>query len=54
MRQRDDGSVSNLRTPSYAPPRNMFQNANSKGFLHKEAVAGEVQEGETAEVFKGS
>ena len=52
--QRDDGSVSNFGTESYAPSRNMFQNADSKGLLDKEAIAGEIQEGETAEVLKES
>ncbi|KAI0074333.1 glycosyltransferase family 2 protein [Panus rudis PR-1116 ss-1] len=49
---RDDGSVSNFGTESYAPSRNMFQNADKKGLLDKEAIAGEIQEGETAEVIK--
>nr|AZQ26801.1 putative chitin synthase 4 [Ganoderma lucidum]QDK64613.1 chitin synthase [Ganoderma lucidum] len=49
---RDDGSVSNFGTESYAPSRNMFQNADTKGLLDKEALAGEIQEGETAEVLK--
>ncbi|OCH90496.1 glycosyltransferase family 2 protein [Obba rivulosa] len=48
--QRDDGSVSNLGTESYAPSRNMFQNADKKGLLDKEALPGEVLEGETTEV----
>ncbi len=52
--QRDDGSVSNFGTESYAPSRNMFQNADTKGLLDKEALAGEIQEGETAEVLKES
>jgi chitin synthase len=45
-------SVSNFGTESYAPSRNMFQNADKKGLLDKEALAGEIQEGETAEVLK--
>ncbi|KAH9903379.1 glycosyltransferase family 2 protein [Cubamyces lactineus] len=49
---RDDGSVSNFGTESYAPSRNMFQNADGKGLLDKEALAGEIQEGETTEVVK--
>ncbi|PCH37422.1 glycosyltransferase family 2 protein [Wolfiporia cocos MD-104 SS10] len=44
-------SVSNF-TESYAPSRNMFQDADKKGLLDKEAIAGEIQEGETAEVIK--
>ncbi|KAH9911828.1 glycosyltransferase family 2 protein [Epithele typhae] len=50
--QRDDASVSNFGTESYAPSRNMFQNADQKGLLDKEAIAGEAQEGETTEVLK--
>ena len=30
----------------------MFQNANSKGLLHKEALVGEISGGETSEVVK--
>ena len=45
-------SVSNFGTESYAPSRNMFQNTDKKGLLDKEALAGEIQEGETAEVLK--
>ncbi|CAL1709779.1 unnamed protein product [Somion occarium] len=51
---RDEGSVSNFGTESYAPSRNMFQNADKKGLMDKEALAGEIQEGETAEVLKES
>lgn len=47
-----EDSVSNFGTESYAPSRNMFQNADKKGLLDKEALAGEIQEGETAEVLK--
>ncbi|KAL0946000.1 hypothetical protein HGRIS_012276 [Hohenbuehelia grisea] len=49
--QRDD-SVSNFGSESYAPSRNMFQNADKTGLLDKEALAGEIQEGETTEVLK--
>ncbi|EIW53333.1 glycosyltransferase family 2 protein [Trametes versicolor FP-101664 SS1] len=52
--QRDDASVSNFGTESYAPSRNMFQNTDGKGLLDKEAIAGEIQEGETTEVVKES
>lgn len=45
-----DDSVSNF-TESYAPSRNMFQNAD-KGLLGKEALPGEVLEGETTEDIK--
>jgi chitin synthase len=48
--QRDD--TSNFGTESYAPSRNMFQGADAKDGLGKEALAGEIQEGETAEVIK--
>ncbi|OBZ76091.1 Chitin synthase 8 [Grifola frondosa] len=51
---RDGESVSNFGTESYAPSRNMFQNADKKGLLDKEALAGEIQEGEVAEVLKES
>lgn len=46
-----DESVSNLGTESYAPSRNMFTNAD-KGLGDKEALAGEIQEGEVAEEIK--
>ena len=48
---RDDASESNFGTESYAPSRNMFGNAD-KGLADKEAIAGEIQEGETVEVLK--
>lgn len=41
-----------IGTESYAPSRNMFQNADKKGLLDKEALPGEIQDGETAEVYK--
>lgn len=41
-----------IGTESYAPSRNMFQNADKKALLEKEALPGEVQEGETTEVIK--
>lgn len=50
--QRDE-SVSNFGTESYAPSRNMFQNAD-KGVLGKEILPGEILEGETTEVIKES
>ncbi|KAF8625844.1 hypothetical protein AX17_006740 [Amanita inopinata Kibby_2008] len=54
--QRDD--TSNYGSESYAPSRNMFQGADGKGvnraLLEKEALAGEIQEGETTEVLKES
>ena len=45
-----DDSVSNF-TESYAPSRNMFQNAD-KNPLGKETLPGEVMEGETTEDIK--
>ncbi|KAJ3554665.1 hypothetical protein NM688_g2995 [Phlebia brevispora] len=51
--QRDPESESNFGTESYAPSRNMFQNAD-KTMADKEALAGEIQEGETVEVLKES
>ena len=54
--QRDEAS--NYGSESYAPSRNMFQGADGKGahraLLEKEALAGEIQEGETTEVLKES
>ncbi|TCD65299.1 hypothetical protein EIP91_002824 [Steccherinum ochraceum] len=50
----NDESMSNFGTESYAPSRNMFHNADKKAFADKEALAGEIQEGETAEVLKES
>lgn len=51
--QRDIESESNFGTESYAPSRNMFQNADK--LVEKEAaLAGEIQEGETVEVYKES
>ena len=49
-----DESMSNLGSESYAPSRNMFQNDDSKGLLGKEALPGEVMEGETTEDIKES
>ncbi|CCM03060.1 uncharacterized protein FIBRA_05180 [Fibroporia radiculosa] len=51
---RDNETVSNYGTESYAPSRNMFQDADKKGLLEKEIIAGEVQDGETAEVLRES
>ncbi|KAF8147259.1 glycosyltransferase family 2 protein [Crassisporium funariophilum] len=51
--QRDD-SVSHFGSESYAPSRNMFQNTDKRGLMEKEALAGEIQEGETTEVLKES
>ena len=47
-----DDSVSNFGTESYAPSRNMFKNADKKALVEKEILAGELQEGETAELLK--
>ncbi|THU93370.1 glycosyltransferase family 2 protein [Dendrothele bispora CBS 962.96] len=49
-----DDSVSQFGSESYAPSRNMFQNTDKKVLLDKEALAGEIQEGETTEVLKES
>ena len=32
----------------------MFQNTDKRGLMEKEPLSGEIQEGETAEVFKES
>jgi chitin synthase len=47
---RDD--TMSLGTESYAPSRNMFQNVDKKALLEKEALPGEIHEGETAEILK--
>ena len=47
---RDD--TMSLGTESYAPSRNMFQNVDKKALLEKEALPGEIHEGEVAEVLK--
>lgn len=49
-----DDVASNFGSESYAPSRNMFQNTDKKGLTDKEQLAGEVQEGEVAEVVKES
>ncbi|KAH7883110.1 glycosyltransferase family 2 protein [Phlebopus sp. FC_14] len=49
-----DDSNSNYGTESYAPSRNMFQNADKEGLMAKEALAGEIMENETTEVVKES
>jgi chitin synthase len=46
-----DDSASNFGSESYAPSRNMFQD-NKKTLADKEALPGEIQEGETTEVIK--
>ena len=43
---------SNYGSESYAPSRNMFQNADKEGLVAKEALAGEIMENETTEVVK--
>lgn len=47
---RDD--TLSIGTESYAPSRNMFQNVDKKALLEKEALPGEIHEGEVAEVIK--
>ncbi len=47
---RDD--TMSIGTESYAPSRNMFQNVDKKALLEKEALPGEIHEGETAEIIK--
>ncbi|KAJ7265999.1 glycosyltransferase family 2 protein [Mycena haematopus] len=59
----DDEAASNFGSESYAPSRNMF-GADGKGggggkggnapLLAKDALAGEIQDGETTEVYKES
>ncbi|KAI9438359.1 glycosyltransferase family 2 protein [Lactarius indigo] len=47
---RDD--TMSIGTESYAPSRNMFQNVDKKALLEKEALPGEIHDGETAEIIK--
>lgn len=49
-----DESTSNFGTESYAPSRNMFQNADKKPLADKEALPGEIMEGEVAEEIRDS
>jgi chitin synthase len=50
-----DDTVSNYGSESYAPSRNMFQNAEKRGLVtDKEQLAGEIQEGEVTETVKES
>jgi chitin synthase len=49
-----EDALSNYGSESYAPSRNMFQNAENKILLEKDALPGEIQEGEVAEVLKDS
>lgn len=49
-----DDSMSNFGSESYAPSRNMFGNTDTKNLLGKEALPGEVLEGETTEDIKES
>ena len=50
-----DDSMSNLNgSESYAPSRNMFTSADGKALLNKEALPGEIMEGETTEDIKES
>ena len=50
-----EDSMSNFNgSESYAPSRNMFQNDDAKGLLGKEALPGDVMEGETTEDIKES
>jgi chitin synthase len=47
-----DDSNSHYGTESYAPSRNMFQNADKEGLVAKEALPGEIGDGETTEVIR--
>ncbi|KAI6019144.1 glycosyltransferase family 2 protein [Pisolithus marmoratus] len=47
-----DDSNSNYGTESYAPSRNMFHNVDKEGLMQKEALPGEILEGETTEIIK--
>lgn len=50
----DDATNSHFGSESYAPSRNMFQNTDKRGLMEKEALPGEIQDGETTEVLKES
>ena len=43
---------SNYGSESYAPSRNMFQNADKEGLMAKKALPDEIMENETTEVVK--
>ena len=47
-----DDTASNYGSDSYAPSRNMFQNADKEALVAKETLAGEIMENETTEVMK--
>lgn len=49
-----DETASHFGSESYAPSRNMFYNSDKKALLEKEALPGEIMEGETAEEMKES
>lgn len=49
-----DESTSNFGTESYAPSRNMFQNADKKPLTDKEALPGEILDGEVTEEIRDS
>ena len=49
-----DEATSHFGSESYAPSRNMFQNTDKRGLMEKEALAGEILDGETTEVLKES
>ncbi|KZS96924.1 glycosyltransferase family 2 protein [Sistotremastrum niveocremeum HHB9708] len=47
-----DDTGSNFGSESYAPSRNMFQNADKKALGEKDALPGEIQEGEVTEEIR--
>ncbi|EIW79950.1 glycosyltransferase family 2 protein [Coniophora puteana RWD-64-598 SS2] len=47
-----EDTASHYGSESYAPSRNMFQNADKEALVQKEMLPGEVAEGETTEVVK--
>ena len=47
-----DYSLSHTGSESYAPSGNMFLNTDNKILMEKDALPGEIHEGETAEVLK--
>jgi chitin synthase len=50
----DDMSNFGTDSESYAPSRNMFQNQDKARLMDKEAVPGEMQDGQTSKVLKES
>ena len=52
MTSNRDYSLFHTGSESYAPSGNMFLNTDNKILMEKDALPGEIHEGETAEVLK--